>query len=42
MHEDEIIRTLEGRISDAISYTDSRIDKVVLSGTITGSKRPTV
>ena len=42
LHEDEIIRTLEGKIMNAKAYTDSRIDKVVLSGTIKGLQRPTV
>lgn len=37
-HEDEIEKELNRKISDAFSYTDSRIDKVVLSGTFKSGK----
>ena len=41
-HEDEIEKELNRKISDAFSYTDSRIDKVVLSGTLKSSKKQLV
>ena len=37
-HDDEIEKELNRKISDAFSYTDSRIDKVVLSGTFKSGK----
>ena len=41
-HEHQIEQELNRKISDAFSYTDSRIDKVVLSGSIKSTKRQTV
>ena len=41
-HEHQIEQELNRKISDAFSYTDSRIDKVVLSGTMKSGKRQTV
>ena len=41
-HENAIEQELNRKISDAFSYTDSRIDKVVLSGSIKSTKRQTV
>ena len=41
-HENEIEKELNRKISDAFSYTDSRIDKVVLSGTLKSSKKQLV
>ena len=41
-HDDEIEKELNRKISDAFSYTDSRIDKVVLSGTLKSSKKQLV
>jgi len=38
-HEDEIEKELNRKISDAFSYTDSRIDKVVLSGSLKSVKK---
>jgi uncharacterized membrane protein YhiD involved in acid resistance len=38
-HEDEIEKELNRKISDAYSYTDSRIDKVVLSGSLKSVKK---
>ena len=41
-HEDEIEKELNRKISDAFSYTDSRIDKVVLSGSLKSVKKTSV
>jgi len=41
-HEDEIEKELNKKISDAFSYTDSRIDKVVLSGSLKSVKKTSV
>jgi uncharacterized membrane protein YhiD involved in acid resistance len=41
-HEDEIEKELNRKISDAFSYTDSRIDKVVLSGSLKSVKKTLV
>jgi hypothetical protein len=41
-HEMEIEKELNRKINDAFSYTDSRIDKVVLSGTMKSSKKQLV
>ena len=41
-HEHHIEQELNRKISDAFSYTDSRIDKVVLSGSMKSTKRQTV
>ena len=41
-HEDEIEKELSRKISDAFSYTDSRIDKVVLSGSLNSVKKTLV
>ena len=41
-HENAIEQELNRKISDAFSYTDSRIDKVVLSGSMKSNKRQTV
>jgi len=41
-HENAIEQELNRKISDAFSYTDSRIDKVVLSGSMKSTKRQTV
>jgi 23S rRNA maturation-related 3'-5' exoribonuclease YhaM len=41
-HEDEIEKELNKKISDAFSYTDSRIDKVVLSGSLKSVKKTLV
>jgi uncharacterized membrane protein YhiD involved in acid resistance len=41
-HEDEIEKELNRKISDAYSYTDSRIDKVVLSGSLKSVKKTSV
>lgn len=41
-HEHHIEQELNRKISDAFSYTDSRIDKVVLSGTMKSGKRQVV
>ena len=41
-HENDIEQELNRKISDAFSYTDSRIDKVVLSGSMKSTKRQTV
>jgi len=38
-HEDEIEKELNRKISDAFSYTDSRIDKVILTGNIKSSRK---
>jgi uncharacterized membrane protein YhiD involved in acid resistance len=38
-HEDDIEKELNRKISDAFSYTDSRIDKVVLSGSLKSVKK---
>ena len=41
-HEDDIEKELNRKISDAFSYTDSRIDKVVLSGSLKSVKKTLV
>jgi 23S rRNA maturation-related 3'-5' exoribonuclease YhaM len=41
-HEDEIEKELNRKISDAFSYTDSRIDKVVLSGSLKSVKKTSI
>lgn len=41
-HEHHIEQELSRKINDAFSYTDSRIDKVVLSGTMKSSKKQLV
>ena len=41
-HENAIEQELNRKISDVFSYTDSRIDKVVLSGSMKSTKRQTV
>lgn len=41
-HEYEIEKELNRKISDAFSYTDSRIDKVVLSGSLKSVKKTSV
>ena len=41
-HKDEIEKELNRKISDAFSYTDSRIDKVVLSGSLKSVKKTSV
>jgi len=41
-HEDDIEKELNRKISDAFSYTDSRIDKVVLSGSLKSVKKTSV
>lgn len=41
-HENAIEQELNRKISDAFSYTDSRIDKVVLSGSMKSNKRQPV
>ena len=41
-HENAIEQELNRKISDAFSYTDSRIDKVVLSGSMKSNKQQTV
>ena len=41
-HENAIEQELNRKISDAFSYTDPRIDKVVLSGPLKSTKRQTV
>ena len=41
-HEDEIEKELNRKISDAFSYTDSRIDKVVLSGSLKSAKKTSI
>ena len=41
-HENAIEQELNRKISDAFSYTDSRIDKVVLSGSMKSNKLQTV
>jgi uncharacterized membrane protein YhiD involved in acid resistance len=41
-HEDDIEKELNRKISDAFSYTDSRIDKVVLSGSLKSVKKTSI
>jgi uncharacterized membrane protein YhiD involved in acid resistance len=41
-HKDDIEKELNRKISDAFSYTDSRIDKVVLSGSLKSVKKTLV
>ena len=41
-HENAIEQELNRKISESFSYTDSRIDKVVLSGSMKSTKRQTV
>jgi 23S rRNA maturation-related 3'-5' exoribonuclease YhaM len=41
-HKDEIEKELNRKISDAFSYTDSRIDKVVLSGSLKSVKKTSI
>ena len=41
-HENAIEQELNRKISDVFSYTDSRIDKVVLSGSMKSNKRQPV
>lgn len=41
-HETEIIKEFEKKLSDAISYTDSKVDKVVVSGSFKSMKKSSI